>query len=141
MSRQMKELLEEQEELYSQRERAIAQNGNNGEHYQQEGGFEAHMRNKNNRKRIPIYSGVMKYFPDAIREVAKCSYAGQQQHNPDKPLAWDRTKSGDELDALMRHLTDYSEGVEFDEDNVPHLAKVAWRALAALQKYVESKDE
>jgi hypothetical protein len=41
----------------------------------------------------------------------------------------------------MRHLTDYSEGVEFDEDNVPHLAKVAWRALAALQKYVESKDE
>jgi len=161
MSRQMKELLEEQEELYSQRERAIAQNGNNGEHYETEKdtisdtgwcknthwqkGFspateELKVANSN-RKQIPIYSGVMKYFPDAIREVAKCSYAGQQQHNPDKPLAWDRSKSGDELDALMRHLTDYSEGVEFDEDNVPHLAKVAWRALAALQKYVESKDE
>jgi hypothetical protein len=56
------------------------------------------------RKQTPIFSGVLNYFPDAIREVAKCSYAGQQQHNPDKPLAWDRSKSGDELDALTRHL-------------------------------------
>jgi len=56
----------------------------------------------NDRKKIPVYSGVLKYFPDAIREVAKCSYVGQQQHNPTLPLAWDRSKSGDELDALAR---------------------------------------
>ena len=43
------------------------------------------------RKQTPIFTGVLNYFPDAIREVAKCSYAGQQQHNPDKPLAWDRS--------------------------------------------------
>lgn len=88
-----------------------------------------------NRKKIPVYSGVLKYFPDAIKEVAKCSYAGQQQHNPDKPLAWDRSKSGDELDALMRHLIDAG---TIDTDGIRHSAKVAWRALANLQKEIEN---
>ena len=86
------------------------------------------------RKQTPIFTGVLNYFPDAIREVAKCSYAGQQQHNPDKPLAWDRSKSGDELDALSRHLL---EAGTIDTDGIRHSAKVAWRALANLQKEIE----
>ena len=93
------------------------------------------MDEKEDRKKIPVYSGVINYFPDAIKEVAKCSYAGQQQHNPDKPLAWDRSKSGDELDALMRHLIDAG---TIDTDGVRHSAKVAWRALANLQKEIEN---
>ena len=60
--------------------------------------------NKNKRKQIPIYTGVIKYFPKALAEVAKVSYVGNQQHHPDKPLHWDRAKSTDELDALTRHL-------------------------------------
>jgi hypothetical protein len=94
------------------------------------------MDEKEDRKKIPVYSGVINYFPDAIKEVAKCSYAGQQQHNPDKPLAWDRSKSGDELDALMRHLIDAG---KIDTDGVRHSAKVAWRALANLQKEIENE--
>lgn len=86
------------------------------------------------RKQTPIFTGVLNYFPDAIREVARCSYAGQQQHNPDKPLAWDRSKSGDELDALSRHLL---EAGTIDTDGIRHSAKVAWRALANLQKEIE----
>ena len=93
---------------------------------------------KEKRKNTPIYSGVVKYFPLALAEVARCSMAGQSQHNPDKPLAWDRAKSGDELDALMRHLTDHSEN-PMDNDGQLHLAKVAWRALAALQKHLEGE--
>ena len=89
------------------------------------------------RKETPVFSGVLKYFPDAIAEVAKCSFAGQQQHNPDKPLAWDRSKSGDEYDALMRHLID-STVDDYDTDGTLHLAKVAWRALAGLQKHLEN---
>jgi len=87
------------------------------------------------RKQRPVYSGVLKYFPDAIMEVAHCSWLGQQQHNPDLPLAWDREKSGDELDALVRHLM---QADEMDEDGVLHAAKVAWRALAYLQKLLET---
>ena len=91
------------------------------------------------RKATPVFSGVLKYFPDALKEVAKCSKAGNDQHNPNQPLFWDRTKSKDELDALTRHLIDH--GVNpVDTDGVLHLAKVAWRSLAALQKYLEGEN-
>lgn len=90
------------------------------------------------RKGIPIYTGFIKYFPDAICAVAELSRVGNDQHNPGKPLHWDRSKSGDELDALMRHLIDEASGVQVDTDNVRHLTKVAWRALAQLQKAVEN---
>jgi hypothetical protein len=92
------------------------------------------------RKATPVFSGVLNYFPDAIKYVSKASYVGQQQHNPDKPLAWDRSKSGDELDALTRHLIDHSTD-PMDDDGVLHLGKVAWRALAALQKHIEDNPQ
>ncbi len=88
----------------------------------------------NPRKKQPIYSGVLKYFPDALLEVSKVSYAGNKQHNPDSELHWDRTKSTDDLDALMRHLIDID---KVDDDGILHSAKVAWRALAHLQKQLE----
>jgi len=88
------------------------------------------------RKEKPVYTGVLKYFPDAILEVAKCSFKGQKQHNPTKPLFWDRSKSSDELDALARHLIDAG---TMDSDGVRHSAKVAWRALANLQKEIENE--
>ena len=88
------------------------------------------------RKNTPVYHGVLMYFPDAIKEVAKCSHVGNNQHHSDKPLHWDRSKSGDELDALTRHLL---EAGSTDTDGVKHSAKVAWRALANLQKELESE--
>lgn len=90
------------------------------------------------RKDIPIYSGFVKYFPLAMAAVAELSRKGNEQHNPGKPLHWDRSKSGDELDALMRHLTDEAAGVSTDADGVAHLTKVAWRAMAQLQKMLEA---
>ena len=89
----------------------------------------------NIRKEKPVFTGVLKYFPDAILEIAKCSYIGQKQHNPNKPLSWDRSKSGDELDALARHLLGAG---TLDTDGIKHSAKVAWRALANLQKELEN---
>jgi len=86
------------------------------------------------RKDVPIYSGVLMYFPDAIAAVAACSKQGNDQHNPGKPLHWDRNKSTDEHDALTRHLM---EAGTVDTDGIRHSAKVAWRALAALQKEIE----
>lgn len=86
------------------------------------------------RKATPIYSGVIRYFPDALTAVAELSRIGNDQHNPGKPLHWDRSKSGDELDALMRHVVDAG---TLDVDKVRHSTKVAWRALANLQKEIE----
>ena len=93
-----------------------------------------------NRKEYPVYTGLIKYFPKALMEVANCSFKGQEQHNPNEPLAWDRSKSNDHLDALERHLIDHSTN-PVDEDGVLHLSKVCWRALAALQIYLENDKE
>jgi len=95
-------------------------------------------KDKEKRKQLPIYSGVLKYFPDALAEVSKVSRAGNEQHHPDKPLHWDRSKSTDELDALTRHLL---EAGKLDTDGIRHSAKIAWRALANLQKEIEQKKE
>ncbi|MBS0200309.1 MAG: hypothetical protein JSR70_07640 [Proteobacteria bacterium] len=78
------------------------------------------------RKGIPLYSGLIQYFPAALAKVAEHSVKGNRQHNPGCELFHDRSKSGDELDALVRHL--------FDDD----LVSVAWRALSALQKRCEA---
>ena len=92
-----------------------------------------------NRKRRPIYKGVICYFPKAIRELSRVSLAGNEQHHPDKPLHWDREKSSDHEDALVRHLVDHSVN-PLDEDGIYHLSKVAWRSLAALETFLEKQD-
>lgn len=88
------------------------------------------------RKATPVYSGVLKYFPNALKEVSKCSLAGQKQHNQGDELYWDKSKSFDNEDALVRHLIDHGSN-PLDDDGTLHLAKVAWRALAALEIYLE----
>lgn len=93
------------------------------------------------RKNTPVFSGVIKYFPLALKEIAKASAQGQKQHNPDKPLAWDRSKSGDELDAMMRHLLDHASGEDFDDDGVRHIVKCGWRILAFIQKTMENEGQ
>lgn len=87
------------------------------------------------RKDYPVYTGVVKYFPDALMEVSRVSRIGNEQHHAGEPLHWDKSKSMDHLDALFRHLI---EADDLDDDGVLHLAKVAWRALAALQTKLEN---
>ena len=94
-----------------------------------------------NRKEYPIYSGLIKYFPNAIKEIAHVSYKGNEQHNPGEPLHWAKEKSTDEPDALMRHLTDHASGVVYDTDGLRHLSKVAWRALALLERELEKESD
>lgn len=78
------------------------------------------------RKKIPLYSGLFAYFPSALAEIARHSHKGNAQHHADKPLHWDRSKSGDEADAMLRHM------MEGDYTGM------AWRALALLQKHLEA---
>ena len=88
------------------------------------------------RKTYPLATGVLDYFPDALTEVAYVSYVGNQQHNPGQPLHWAKEKSTDEPDALMRHLIQRG---TIDTDGIRHSAKVAWRALALLQREIEAE--
>jgi len=145
------EMLESEE--HERRMAIIAQNGNSGLNYEQDmlNGFNKSVKDIEveaevveptdkaaDRKATPVFSGVLKYFPNALKEVSKCSKAGNDQHHPDKPLHWDMNKSTDEYDALTRHLIDHTID-PLDDDGVLHLTKVAWRALAGLERYLTNK--
>jgi hypothetical protein len=92
------------------------------------------------RKDMPVYSGVLKYFPNAIKYVAFVSKKGNEQHHPDKPLHWDMDKSTDDPDAEVRHLIDHSIN-PIDEDGVLHLGKTAWRSLAMLERHLTNNNK
>lgn len=88
------------------------------------------------RKQIPIATGVLDYFPNALIEVAKVSFQGNQQHNPGQELHWARGKSQDQADTIIRH---FLERGKVDTDGMRHSAKLAWRALALLQIELEQE--
>lgn len=92
------------------------------------------------RKTYPVYSGCINYFPRALAEIAHISFVGNEQHNPGTPLHWDRTKSQDEPDAMMRHVIDNAIVVATTgKPSIEELAKIAWRALANLEKTLEER--
>jgi hypothetical protein len=79
-------------------------------------------------KILPSDSGFINYFPRAIAAVSKVSLNGGIQHGQtEETLHWNRALSGDELDAMMRHV--------IDKD----WEQVAWRAMANLEKQLEKE--
>jgi len=90
------------------------------------------------RKQRPLTTGVLDFFPNALLEVAYCSYRATAQHHPGEPMHWDKSKSTDEADALLRHLMERG---GLDTDGVRHSAKVVWRALALLERELEEEGE
>lgn len=87
------------------------------------------------RKKIPLATGVLDYFPAALIEIAKVSYQGNEQHNPGQPVHWARGKSADHASTMQRH---FMERGTIDSDGMRHSAKMAWRALALLQEELEA---
>ena len=92
-----------------------------------------------NRKEYPIFTGCIKYFPDALMEVSHVSFIANEQHNKGEPVHWSKGKSDDHEDAGLRHLIDVAKGDEVDDDELLHRAKICWRSLASLQIYIESQ--
>lgn len=93
------------------------------------------------RKQLPVFDGVLMYFPDAITAVSAVSKAGNDQHNPGEPLHWARGKSMDQMNTALRHMMDHGTGNHMDTDGTWHLAKAAWRILAALQLAIEAEQK
>lgn len=67
---------------------------------------------------------------DALAEVAHVSFVANEQHHPGAPVHWEKQKSADHLDCLLRHYIDNQAGRPVDSDNLRHLAKSSWRILA-----------
>jgi hypothetical protein len=90
---------------------------------------------------MPVFSGVMMYFPDALLAVAEHSRKGNDKHNPGEPMRWAKEKSTDQADCIARHLIDI--GPTWDatdpEFGSYHATALAWRALALLQTVLDRK--
>jgi hypothetical protein len=90
------------------------------------------------RKSIPLATGCFDYFPRALAYIAHVSFVASQQHNPGKPMLWDRTKSKDHANTAARH---FLERGNLDTDGLRHSGKYAWRALALLEEELEQSDK
>jgi hypothetical protein len=86
------------------------------------------------RNNMAMADGLLDYFPNALAAVACHSKLAGDKHHPGEPLHWERGKSMDHRNKIMRHLVD-SGGV--DQDGNLHSAGLAWRALALLQEELE----
>lgn len=87
------------------------------------------------RKKVPMFSGVMAYFPDAWAALAEHSQKGNDKHNPGEPLHHARGKSMDHTDCIVRHVSNYK-GMDGDSEECVALL---WRAAALCQETLERK--
>lgn len=89
------------------------------------------------RQELPMADGLLDYFPNALAEIARHSKLAGDKHHPGEPLHWERGKSTDHRNKIMKHLVDSGKK---DGQGNRHSAALAWRALALLQEELE-RDE
>ena len=107
------------------------------------------------RKNLPVFAMLTRYFPKAIREITKVCVINNVRYNPERAptdINWARDKSRDQLGSLQRHIlervvddhvfeeipADVQAATGFDRAYV--LAEAAWRALAALEVEIETQE-
>lgn len=91
------------------------------------------------RKGLLLFQGLLKYFPHALAAVAENSRIANEQHNPGEPVHWAKEKSREELDSLLRHVTDMAVDPNHrDPDGIRAAVKAAWRALANLERQFDA---
>jgi len=111
--------------------------------------------NDRDRKMLPVFKMITRYFPKALREVTRVCVANNVRYSPDREAAditWARGKSTDQLGSAFRHMLESAvDGRVFEP--VPAavtaatgiersyvLAEAAWRVLAALELEIEAHE-
>lgn len=91
----------------------------------------------------PMVGTLTDVFSRALMAVGACIEYGT--HKYPNPKNWQLVDDGIKRyrDAMIRHLLKYNAGIDKDEETkLPHLAHMAWNALAILELYMqEHKDE
>lgn len=91
----------------------------------------------------PMVGTLTDVFSRALMVVGACIEYGTHKY-PD-PKNWQLVDNGIKRyrDAMLRHLLKYNAGIDKDEETkLPHLAHMAWNALAILELYMqEHKNE
>lgn len=88
------------------------------------------------RQEFPMADGLLDYFPNALAEVSRISKMAGDKHHPGEKLHWERGKSMDHRNKIIRHLIDSGKK---DANGNRHSGGLAWRALALLQEELEAE--
>lgn len=102
------------------------------------GGWLNNLSNED-RKACAMARGLFAYFPDALAMVARHSVRSNEKHNPGQPVHWAREKSTDHEDCIGRHSLAVAVDPLSKDDGQYHIVCRAWRALAALQVWIEEQ--
>lgn len=83
---------------------------------------------------------VLSGFSRAIGEVSKVGTYGANKYTD---RGWESVKSGEEryADAMLRHWLEAVQNDGDPESGLPHLAHMAWNALAVLELYMRRQEE
>ena len=93
---------------------------------------------KNDSDKLPYYTVLFKQFPLALKEVIKCSKAGNQKYHA-TDTDWQnfsRLENSDTRykDAMLRHMSETGQVEDMMEyGEMTHEAAVVWNALADLE--------
>ena len=87
--------------------------------------------NDEERKRVKL-TAIFRLFPNACVALAKHIKAGADKYCGGE-LRWDRTKSPEELESLLRHVFEQVQ----NPTCVATAQAIAWRAMANLEKLTE----
>ena len=82
----------------------------------------------------PMVGTLLRVFPNALIEIGRCIEFGT--HKYPKPDNWKKVEGAKlrYLDSMIRHLLQHLRGNTFDDETgLPHLAHMAWNALAILE--------
>lgn len=90
--------------------------------------------------KIPVWQGVLQYFPRALTAIGEVSRFGAKKHNDGvMPTEWRRYSAVTYSDSLIRHLLAENEGQVLDpESGLLHAAHAAWNALARLERMLDA---
>lgn len=87
------------------------------------------------RTKVASLCDLFDNFAEALAEVAKVSWYGNEKHNPGQPLHHARWKSTDHADCIVRHLVERGGR----DGEMLHTACLVWRCMALDQQMREAE--
>jgi hypothetical protein len=96
------------------------------------------------RKNLPMWRACLMFFPKTFVAITKLSMKGQKQHKYNEgDIHWDRSKSKDDWDSLIRHMFNLQEAIK-NKDVAgirEHAPAISWRGNAISEKALDLADE